>query len=159
LTSFGSGKWTYLHAAFVRNGWITEDLFLRDFAQANVLPGAGFANLIALCGFRLRGVPMAIAGLALATLPGTVLIVGAMFFLSGSDPHVVGALRGVVVGAVGLLFAAFVRLSRTVRSRSDVAFVTATLLLTIAGVPLVVTILVVGGLGIWRYRAAPVPAG
>lgn len=158
LTSFGAGKWTYLHAAFVRSGWIREDLFLRDFAMAQVLPGAGFANLVVLCGLRLRGTPMALAGLALVCLPGVVLIVTAMLLLSGTDPQVVGALRGVVVGAVGVLLASFVRLSRNVRRRSEIALATATLLLSIAGVPLVLTILIVGGIGILRYRVAMAPA-
>ncbi len=159
LTSFGAGRWPYLHEAFVRNGWIEEDVFLRDFAMSQVLPGAGFVNLSALCGLRLGGVPMALAGVTLVTLPGAVLIAAAMLLLTGTDPRITGGLHGVVIGAVGLLLASFVRLARSIRRRFDVALALAALALTLAGVPLAFTVLVVGAVAVAVLRyAVPEPA-
>lgn len=154
LTSFGQGRWAYLHRAFVRSGWIREDLFLRDFAATQVLPGATFVNLIVLCGMRLHGIRMGLAGLALVALPGAVSIVAAMLYLSGTDPRLERVLHGVLIGAVAALFATFIRSAREgVRSRSDSVLATGTLLLMIVGVPLVVTIPVAAMAGIWWRRS------
>jgi chromate transport protein ChrA len=85
-------------------------------------------------------------------------MIAAMAFVSGGDPRIAGALHGILVAAVALLLVSFVRLSRNTRSRSDIAFATSTLLMTLAGVPLIVTILTVGGVGVWRYRPRGEPA-
>lgn len=154
LISFGAGRWIYLHSAFVRNGWIREEVFLHDLAFTQVLPGAQFVNLIVLCGMRVRSVWLGVAGLALAVFPGALLMVLAMVYLSGGDARLAGAVHGILVGAVGVLLATFTRLFRAgVRGSPDVAFVVATFLLSIAGVPLLVTIPVVAAVAMRWFGA------
>lgn len=159
LTSFGAARWVNLHAAFVRTGLIREQDFVRDLAIAQTLPGAGFVNVTALCGMRLGGVRIAVAGLALVLLPGLLAIVAAMAFVSTDDAWVTRLFHGIIVGAVGMLGGGLARLSRGLRGAFDAALAISTLALIVAGVPLVVTVLVVGSAGVMRYRWAPEAAG
>ncbi len=156
LTSFGAARWTNLHAAFVESRLISEDKFVRDLAISQTLPGPGFVNLTALCGMRLGGVRLAAAGLALVLLPGLLAIVAAMTYLSTDEAWVARFFHGILVGAVGVLAASFVRLSAArVRARFDIFLTTAALVLVVARVPLFVVVVAIGALGAWRYRATP----
>ncbi len=156
LTSFGAARWTNLHRVFVRDGLIPEDLFMRDLAVTQTLPGPGFVNLTVLCGMRLGGWRMGLAAGALVLGPGLVAIALALAFLSGEEPWVARFLHGILVGAVGALAAAFIRLaSRRGRSVFDASLAAATLLLIVAGVPLFAAILLTGVVGATRYRMRP----
>jgi chromate transport protein ChrA len=155
LTSFGSGRQAYLYEAFVRSGWIPQDLFLADYAKTMVLPGATFVNLTFLCGLRIAGLPMALVGTALVFLPGTVAIVSASLFLSNGDPAVASILHGILVGAVALLISTIVRIARgAITSLSSGILAVGSLVLMIAELPLIVTVLIIGLLGLWWYRPA-----
>lgn len=159
LTAFGAARWINLHTAFVRTGLIREQDFSRDLAIAQTLPGAGFVNLTALCGMRLGGVRIAVTGLALVLLPGLLTIIAAMVFVSTNDPWVTRLFHGIVVGAVGMLGAGLARMSRGLRGAFDAALAISTLVLIVVGVPLLVTVLVVGSTGVIRYRWAPDAGG
>lgn len=153
LTSFGAARWTNLHRVFVRGGLIPEDLFMRDLAVTQTLPGPSFVNLSVLCGMRLGGWRMALAAAALVLGPGLVAIALAMAFLSGEEPWVARFLHGILIGAVGALAASFTRLaSRLGRGAFDAALAAGTLLLIVAGVPLFAAILVAGAVGAAWYR-------
>lgn len=155
LTAFGAARWTNLEAAFVRTGLLRPEDFMRDLAIAQTLPGPGFVNLTAHCGMRLGGVRMALVGLGLVLLPGAVAVVLVLAFLSTDAPWVAGFLRGILVGAVGLLASSHVRASRRVRGLFDATLAAAALLLLVLGVPLVAAMAVVGAIGAVRYRATP----
>jgi chromate transporter len=153
LTSFGMGRQAYLYEAFVRTGWISQEVFLADYAKTMVLPGASFVNLTFLCGWRIGGLPMAVAGTALVFLPGTVAILAATVYLVADDPRIAGLLHGILVGAVALLIATVARMSRAaITSASAAVLALASLGLTLAEVPLVVTVLLTGAIGLWWYR-------
>lgn len=154
LTSFGAARWTNLHAAFVARGLITEEQFMRDFAVTQTMPGAPFLNQAALCGLRLSGLPMAFLGVFVLLVPGVVTIVLAMAFLSSSDAWVGRVFHGILVGAVGVLAATLVRsTARNIRDLFAFAVAVATALLSLAGMPLVVTIFVILSAGIAIDRA------
>lgn len=147
------GRQAYLYEAFVRTGWISEETFLADYAKTLVLPGASFVNLTYLCGWRIRGFPMAVAGCVLVFLPGTVAILVATVLLVDGDPRVAGLLHGILVGAVALLITMIARLSRSaVGSVSAAVLALGSLTLMLAAVPLIVTVPLIGAIGIWWYR-------
>lgn len=153
-TSFGGGRSTYLHHAFVRSGWIPEEVFLRDFAMAQVLPGPNFSNTSLLCGLRLGGLRLGLAGWAALMLPGCIAMIVAMTLVSGADPTMARALHGVIAGAAGVITATALRLVRTsVRSAADGLAAVAAFVLMVLGVPLLVTLAVAGGFGVWARRA------
>ncbi len=153
LTSFGAARWTNLHAVFVRTGLIPEDLFMRDLAITQTLPGPGFVNLTVLCGMRLGGWRMALAGAALVLGPGLVAIALAMAFLAGDEQWVARFFHGILIGAVGVLAASFARLAATrIGGLFDALLAAGTLLLLVAGVPLFAAVVVAGAIGTVRYR-------
>jgi chromate transporter len=155
LTSVGMGRQAYLYEAFVRSGWIPEQLFLADYAKTSVLPGASFVNLTFMCGWRLGGLPLAIAGTALVFLPGAVAIFAAASVLIVDDPRIAGLLHGILVGAVALLITMTARMARgTLDSISSAVLALGSMALTLAQVPLVVTVPLVAAIGIWWYRPA-----
>lgn len=141
-----------LEAAFVRPGLIRERDFIRDFAIAQTLPGPAFVNLTALCGMRLGGVRIAVAGIALVLLPGLIAISAALAFLSTSEPWVTRLFAGILVGAVGVLAASFARGAARMRGLFDAALAAATLVLVVVGVPMVVAVLTAGTVGVLRHR-------
>jgi chromate transport protein ChrA len=143
-----------LEQAFVRPGLIRERDFIRDFAIAQTLPGPAFVNLTALCGVRLGGIRIAVAGIALVLLPGIIAITAALAFLSTSDPWVTRLFHGVLVGAVGVLAATFTRGAARFRGAFDAAIAAATLVLIVVGVPMIVAVLAAGTAGVLRHRWA-----
>lgn len=153
LTSFGLGRQVYLYDAFVEGGWIPTEVFLADYAKTTVLPGAAFVNFTFMCGLRLRGIPMAVAGTALVFLPGTIAILLAIAFLSTSDPVVAAMMYGILVGAVALLVAMIVRMARAaVTTPPAIGLALGAMGLVTLNVSLILTILIVGTIGIWWYR-------
>lgn len=154
LTAFGAARWTSLEAAFVRGGFLSEEDFIRDLAISQTLPGPGFVNLSALCGMRLGGVRMAIAAIVLVLLPGLLTIVAALAWLSTSEPWVTRSLHGILIGAVGVLAASYIRGARRMRGGFDPALAAAIVLLLAARVPLVAVVLAAGATGVARHRFA-----
>lgn len=153
LTSLGAGRQAYLHRTFVDTGWLRDDVFLADYAKASVLPGATFVNLTFLCGLRIGGLPTAILGTLLVFLPGTIAIVIAALALTAPDPRIDGLLRGILVGALAVFVVMILRLSRrALRSPSAIALALTTFGLTVAAVPLALTVVVAGVAGLWWYR-------
>jgi chromate transporter len=153
LTSLGAGRQAYLYEAFVRSGWIPEAVFLADYAKTTVLPGASFVNLTFMCGLRIGGLPVAIGGTILVFLPGTVAIVVAALVLSTGDAHVANLLHGILVGAVAVLATLVLRTSRgSVTSNSARFLALGAFAMMVAAVPLIVTVAVIGAIGLWWHR-------
>ena len=155
LTAFGAARWTTLEAAFVRSGLLRQEDFSRDLAIANTLPGAAFVNLTALCGMRLGGLRLTLAAITLIFLPGVVAMVAALAWLSTSEPLVTHFFRGILIGAVGVLAAAFWKSAVRLRGSFAASLAAATLLLITVGVPMVVAVLLVATAGVVGYRRSP----
>ncbi len=152
LTAFGAARWVNLEAAFVRTGLIREEDFMRDLAISQTLPGPGFVNLTALCGMRLGGSRTALLAIVLVLLPGLVAVVAVLAFVSMGEPWVARLFQGILVGAVGVLASSFARMARRLRSSFDALLTAAVLILIVAGTPMVAAVLVVGAVGVVRYR-------
>lgn len=155
LTAFGAARWTSLEGAFVRSGLLREEDFSRDLAIANTLPGAAFVNLTALCAMRLGGLRLTIAAIALIFLPGVVAVVAALAWLSTSEPWVTHFFRGILVGGVGVLAAAFWRSAVRLRGSFAASLAAATLLLMVVGAPMIGAVLLVATVGVIGYRRSP----
>ncbi len=154
LTAFGAARWVNLEAAFVRTGILREDEFIRDLAIAQTLPGPAFVNLTALCGMRLGGLRVALAGIVLVLLPGLVAVTLALAYLSPTDAWVARTFHGILLGAVGVLAASFWRGARRLRETFDALVAAAGLVLIALGVPMIAAVAVVGVVGVLRHRFA-----
>ncbi len=155
LTAFGAARWTNLEAAFVPTGLIREEDFIRDLAIAQTLPGPPFVNLSILCAMRLGGVRLAAGALTLILLPGIIAVVLALAFLSMNAEWVTRVLHGILVAAVGVMAATFIRQSRRVKGLFAALLTVSTLFLLVAGVPILEAVLLVGAVGVIRYRFMP----
>ncbi len=86
-------------------GWVTSEEFADAVAVGNALPGPIAPQVSAFVGYKLAGVPGAIAAATGTVLPTTVLmLIMVVFFYGIKDSHAVQAmLRGVRPAVVGLL--------------------------------------------------------
>jgi len=136
----------------VRSGQLRQEDFSRDLAIANTLPGAAFVNLTALCAMRLGGLRLTVAAITLVFLPGVLAMVAALVWLSTSEPWVSHFFRGILIGAVGVLAAAFWRSAIRLRGPFAASLAAATLLLMAVGVPMIVAVPLVATVGVGGYR-------
>lgn len=105
--TFGGGSATIavIHRAVVaRRGWIDADTFALCFALSRLTPGT---NLLAFCagiGWWLRRLPGAVVALLAASVPSTLLVVGATALFSRWEQlsWAQGAIRGAVAAAVAI---------------------------------------------------------
>jgi len=144
--------------------WLTPEEFLEDWAVAQIMPGPNVVNLSLMLGHRYFGLRGALAALAgMLAVPSLVVLAIATLYMHHSDnAHVAGALRGMAAVAAGMIAATGVKMLATL-SRHPLPL-WASVPLTVAGVaagawlrlPLLPTLLVVGGLGCWlTYRRIP----
>jgi len=153
VTAFGAARWTTLESAFVRSGLIEEKDFFRDYAISSTLPGPSFVNLSALCGMRLGGVRVALAGIVLVLAPGLVAVILALAYLSPTEPWVRHLFNGILVGAVAVVAAQYVRRARRMRGLVDAGLAALSLVLIATGLPMIVAVAGVGALGVLWYHA------
>lgn len=89
-----------------RRRWLTADDFEDAIATTNLLPGPGSTQLAIFCGWRVAGVPGALAGGLAFIVPGLILIIAlAALFLAQAPPSWVrgaGAGAGAAVAAVAV---------------------------------------------------------
>jgi chromate transporter len=114
--SFGGGTSAWIRNELVRKrGWLEERPFLAGLALCQIAPGPNSMNLAVFVGTNLRGVPGALSALVgLMLLPiAIVLVAGVVYLHSGALPWVQVVLGGVGAGAVGLMFATGLRISRS----------------------------------------------
>ena len=150
-----------------RKRWMTREEFVEEWAVAQIMPGPNIVNLSLMIGsryFGLRGALVALAGMLVAPL--AVLLVLAMLYTQyGQHPQVAGALRGMGAVAAGLVAATGLKLAAAL-GRHPLSPLGAGLLaaatfvaIGLLEVPLVVTLLSLGGLGwglTWQ-RLGPQP--
>jgi len=152
LTAFGAARWANLEAAFVRSGMLREEDFIRDLAVAQTLPGPTFVSLAALCGMRLGGVRLAVAGIGLVLLPGLVAVVLAIAYLEPTDVWVARLFHGILIGGVAVMGAQLWRGAQRLAGPFAAALSGGVLLLIALGAPMVAAVLGVGAIGVIRYR-------
>lgn len=87
-----------------RRAWLEEDEFLSGLALAQAFPGVNVVNLAIWVGYRLRGTPGALAGVAGIIVPAAVLVViiGAAFAALAQYPLTHLVLDGIGAAAIGL---------------------------------------------------------
>ena len=154
-----------------RKRWMTREEFVEEWAVAQIMPGPNVVNLALMIGSRYfgwRGAMAAMAGMLLAPLL-VVLVLALLYTQYGQHPQVAGALRGMGAVAAGLVAATGLKLLSTLRGHplglwgASLLVVATFVAIGLLGVPLIVTLLVLGGLG-WGLtwlrlgRADPPPA-
>jgi chromate transporter len=104
------------HELVDRRKVTTKEGLLQSLTISRALPGSTSPQLLFSTGYHLRGVLggtiMAATYLIPSFMVAVLLTIGILRF--GANPWVAKALRGVAVGAVGLIFAAVVRLGGTI---------------------------------------------
>ena len=105
LTSFGGGLsgWMYRDIV-VRRRWLAEGEFFDAMAICQTLPGVNIVNASIWIGYRLLGLPGAIAGFAGMVLPAAVAVVliATAFAFVSHRPMVAIVLLGASAAAIAL---------------------------------------------------------
>ena len=120
------GMLSFLEKELVeRRRWIGADELAEGIALGQMTPGPPIVNVGVFVGYRLRGLPGALAATTGQILPGVliVLVVGALYAELRSAPLVAGALKGIGAAVVGLLGSVVVRLARRVVDDAGTAIV------------------------------------
>jgi chromate transporter len=95
-----------------RNGWLTQEEFIEDWAVAQIMPGPNVVNLSLMIGGRYFGIAGALAALA-GLLAVPLVLVLALVVLHdrfADSPIMAGALHGMAAVCAGLIGAAGLRL-------------------------------------------------
>ena len=117
MTSIGGGASAHIHEAVVhRKKWLSEDAFLEALIIARSLPGTNVSNLASFVGCLLGGPRGALAAVAGVVLPGAAIVLAlaaAYVRVAVLDSYAVqGALRGLSVGAIGVMLSLVVQAAR-----------------------------------------------
>jgi chromate transporter len=149
-----------LREAFVTPGWVTDDAFLAGYGAAQAVPGPLFtfaAYLGATADAGPRGLAGASLGLLAIFLPGFLVLLGTLPFLSalGKQQRAQAVMAGINAAVVGLLAAALYEPIGTssIKGAADLAVaLCGFLLLTLGRAPalLVVALLAVAGMIVAR---------
>lgn len=99
-----------------RKKWIAPDEMLDIIAVSQSLPGVIAINASVMTGYRVGGVPGAIAGTLGVTLPSLVSIMVIFLFYKAfrADPWVNAAFRGISVGVAALLVSVVARMAKNI---------------------------------------------
>lgn len=171
IQSFGGGTSTFIlmHEACIKNGWLSEEEFVRDWALAQIAPGINLSKLTILIGHRLRGWPgllVTTAGLLAPSALVTILMT-AGFTVIRNQPVVQAAMRGILPATIGLSLAMGVKMGQPVLAKSykegpwrlgaTLAIVTtAALLLALANLSPVLVLLLAGVAGVFGLHFTPI---
>lgn len=118
LQGFGGVLAVVQHELVERKRWLTREEFVEEWAVAQIMPGPNVVNLCLMIGARYFGLRGALASLAgLISLPlALVLLLAVIYGECGSNPYVIGALRGMGAVAAGLIIAAGLKLVGAMKS-------------------------------------------
>ncbi len=99
-----------------KRGWVSSDEFLDVVAVAMTVPGAIVINTASNVGYRLKGIPGALAAVAGASLPSFMVILAiAMFFIQFQDyPVVQAVLQGIRPAVAALIAAAIYKVGKPI---------------------------------------------
>lgn len=173
VQSFGGGSATYLliHEACMKEGWLDDDEFVRDWSLAQIAPGINLVKLTILVAYKLRGGLGVVAGMAGLLLPSALITVGmtAGFDLIRDQPLVKAAMRGILPATIGLSLAMGVQMAQPLFSHAReegplrlgihlIILIAAGLLLAAANFSPVTVLLLAGAAGALALALAPIPA-
>jgi chromate transporter len=106
IQSFGGGSATFflIHQACMKNGWLDEEEFLRNWALSQLSPGINLIKFTVILGNRLRGWPGVVAASAGLLAPSglVTILMTAFFALFKDEPAVKAAMRGIMPATIGL---------------------------------------------------------
>jgi chromate transporter len=113
-----------------RRGWLTEEDVLEMITVTQTVPGILACNSAVYVGWKLGGLPGAVAALAGAVLPSLVIIVAIAASISRVQnaimhPTVRGAFIGLISCIVGMVFATALRMWKKVMHSKLAYFITA----------------------------------
>jgi chromate transporter len=142
-----------------RNKWLTADEFTQSVGIGTVTPGPIFFAAAIFVGYRLRGIPgAAICGLG-TLLPSFILavILAALYVEVESSPLVMGTVRGIAAGVVGLVLSVVLKTGRSTMKdvRSIVWVVLAFIAMALLKVDPLLLIVIAGITGAWLLRPSP----
>lgn len=135
---------------------MSEDQFMEGLEFAQIMPGPNILNLAVFCGQRVRGIAGATVAFLAVSLPAfaIVLIAGALYFRFIANPFVRAALLGCAAGALGLTLGNAIELSVDLKDDwlNFVLLAVTTAAVTAFHVHLVLVLVVMGAIGVLRYR-------
>ena len=153
-----------------RKRWMSREEFVEEWAVAQIMPGPNIVNLSLMIGSRYfgwRGAAAALAGLLCAPLL-VVLTLALLYTEYGHHPQVAQALRGMGAVAAGLVAATGLKLLSTLRKHplglpgASLLALATFVAVGLLGIPLWMTLLVLGGLGwalTWHQLGRATPPG
>jgi chromate transporter len=170
VQSFGGGSSTFylIHQACIRKRWLDEDTFVRTWALSQISPGINLLKLTVLIGFKLRGWPGLLAGVAGLLIPSaaaTVLMTAGFAEIRGFA-LVQAAMRGILPATIGLSLAMAVQMGQPLVMRGQregparlvmqlSVMLAAALLLALWGVSPLIILLAAGGVTIGLHALLP----
>jgi len=165
LTAFGMAVLQKLRGLVIGRGWLTEAETNEGLALVQLYPGPIMVDFTAYAGYRVRGVPGAIASTTGFVLPSFILMVGlsAAYFAAGDLPWVASLLLGLEALVVGVLVNVVLDLgarSVTGRATAVIALLAFVASLYSANAILVVLVALIAGALVSRPAAVvPRPSG
>lgn len=116
-TAFGGpAMMAYLKSDLAgKRPWLSEQEFKEGMALCQVIPGATMVQICTYTGYRLRGIPGALAASLGFILPAflTMTVLTALYFHAGSLPLVQALFRGLGALVVAIVLNACLTLGRT----------------------------------------------
>lgn len=155
--SFGGGIIAYLERTLVdQTHWVTKQQFMGALEISQTVPGTNSANMAVIVGDYLRGPMGSLVALLGLCLPGAVLVL-ALAVGSGASRHnpiAHAALTGVTACAVGILGAITLRTGKEQFTKlPDVVILAATFVgMALFKIPLLILLIVLGGIAMFLYR-------
>ena len=154
VQSFGGGVATLAlirRVTVEEHHWLSEEVFTRDWALVQIVPGINLIALTILIGKRVAGWPgigVCLLGLLLPSVTITILLTACYTFIQG-QPLMRAALHGIVPATVGLGMVTAAQMARPtlIASRQAGPFSLFIALFT----------LIVSGMAVWWLSAAVVP--
>ncbi len=174
IQSFGGGSSTFIliHEACLKNGWVDEEEFIRDWALAQIAPGINLLKLTILLGYQLRGWPgliAASAGLLVPSASITALMTAGFSRIQG-QPIVQATLRGILPATIGLSLAMAVQMGQPLLARAYkegrlrlgvnlIILAAAAYLMAMGQISPVLVLLLAGGAAVALLAILPVKSG
>lgn len=112
----GPAMMAYLKSDLVgKRAWLSEQEFKEGMALCQVIPGATMVQMCTYTGYRLRGIPGALAAALGFVLPAflTMIVLTALYFHLGSIPVIRALFRGLGAVVVAIVLNACLTLGRT----------------------------------------------
>lgn len=99
-----------------RKGWVSDEDMVNYYAMGSTVPGVISINTATMVGYRLRGLPGALAGTAGMVTPSLLIIMFIAAFLTRFQAYTVvqNAFKGIRVAVFAIMVMAVVRIGKKV---------------------------------------------